>query len=263
MSIRAKLWLQTAFAALMWCVVIFLVGGFWLAATACQGPQATARGQTASTLPSVAESTRTAANDVREAANEIQNANAEIAAAVPEVAKQTAEIDGGVAKLRQVELLLASTQTALREEIKTAAKVSGDLAAARRRVAELEDRSNGMLNTILMGVSVAGLALAVVSGVWLRSWQGVVTGLGVFAACVSGMWIIQYRGWIAVGGLVVAAGYAAWCIIAERKAASQVVATVEAIKHYAPNFKDIANSIQTSKLTRTIVDRIKLAAGID
>jgi len=106
-------------------------------------------------------------------------------------------------------------------------------------------------------VSILGLTAAVVAGVWLRSWQGVVTGLGVFAACTAGMWLIQYRGPIAIGGLLVAGAYAAWCIIAERRASTQIVATVEAIKGATPDFKSIANSIQTSKLTRRIVDKIK------
>ena len=210
-----------------------------------------------SSLPQAAETTGQAATVVREAANSIGEANAEIQAAVPEVAPQTSQIAAGVDRLRAVEAQLRQMRDSLAAEAKLASGMAKDLAAANARIAQLEDKANGLLNTILIGSSIAGLALAVVSGIWLRSWQGVVTGLGIFAACAAGMWIIQYRAYVAICGLLVAGAYAAWCIIAERKASTQIVATVEAVKGFAPDFKTIANRIQTSKTTRRIVDRIK------
>jgi uncharacterized phage infection (PIP) family protein YhgE len=210
-----------------------------------------------SSLPQAAETTGQAATVVREAANSIGEANAEIQAAVPEVAPQTSQIAAGVDRLRAVEAQLRQMRDSLAAEAKLASGMAKDLAAANARIAQLEDKANGLLNTILIGSSIAGLALAVVSGIWLRSWQGVVTGLGIFAACAAGMWIIQYRAYVAICGLLVAGAYAAWCIITERKASTQIVATVEAIKANTPDFKTIANTIQTSKLTRRIVDRIK------
>lgn len=221
----------------------------------CRHAQRTAYAPTS--LPQAAESTGQAATVVREAANSIGEANAEIQAAVPEVAKQTDQIASGVDRLRAVEETLGQTRTALTLESVKAKETAAALAKAQDRIRQLEDKANGLLNTILIGASIAGLALAVVSGVWLRSWQGVVTGLGVFAACAAGMWIIQYRAYVAIGGLLVAGAYAAWCIITERKASTQIVATVEAIKANTPDFKAVANRIQTSKLTRRIVDKIK------
>jgi hypothetical protein len=208
-------------------------------------------------IPHASIETKAAANEVREAANVIQNANAEIAAAVPEVAAQTTEIGAGVDRLRAVETSLRATQAVLESESKAVRSMAADLTAANARIVALEDKSNGILNNILIGVSILGLAAAVVAGVWLRSWQGVVTGLAVFAACTAGMWLLKYRAIIAICGLAAAAGYAAWCIIAERRATTQIVKTVEAIKANTPDFKTVANGIQTSKLTRRIVDRIK------
>ena len=210
-----------------------------------------------SSLPQAAETTGQAATVVREAANSIGEANAEIQAAVPEVAPQTSQIAAGVDRLLVVEAQLRQMKESLAAEAKLASGMAKDLAAANDRIRQLEDKANGTLNNILIGVSILGLAAAVVAGVWLRSWQGVVTGLGVFAACTAGMWMIQYRGPIAIGGLLVAGAYAAWCIITERKASTQIVATVEAIKSHAPDFKAVANRIQTSTTTRRIVDRIK------
>lgn len=221
----------------------------------CRHAQRTAYAPTS--LPQAAESTGQAATTIREAANSIGEANAEIQAAVPEVAPQTTQIAAGVDRLRAVEESLRQTQTALAAEAKLSTGMAKDLAKANDRIRQLEDRTNGILNNVLIAISIAGLALAVVSGIWLRSWQGVVTGLGVFAACAAGMWIIQYRAYVAIGGLLVAGAYAAWCIITERKASTQIVATVEAIKGHAPDFKAVANRIQTSKLTRRIVDKIK------
>ena len=208
-------------------------------------------------IPHASIETKAAANEVREAANQIGNANAEIAAAVPEVAAQTTEIGAGVDRLRAVETSLRATQTVLEAESRAVRAMAAELEKANARVTQLEDKSNGILNNILIGVSILGLAAAVVAGVWLRSWQGVVTGLAIFAACTAGMWLIKYRAIVAICGLAAAAAYAAWCIIAERQATTQIVKTVEAIKGHAPDFKTVANKIQTSKITRTIVDRIK------
>lgn len=236
-------------AALALCLAAAFIG------SGCRSTPRTAYAPT--TLPQAAQTTGQAATTIREAANSIGEANAEIQASVPEVATQTDQIAAGVDRLRAVEESLRQTQTALAAEAKLSTGMAKDLAAANARINQLEDKANGLLNTILIGASVAGLALAVVSGIWLRSWQGVVTGLGIFAACAAGMWIIQYRAYVAICGLLVAGAYAAWCIITERKASTQIVATVEAIKAHAPDFKDVANRIQTSKLTRRIVDRIK------
>jgi hypothetical protein len=201
--------------------------------------------------------TANAAAAIRESTNAIDAANAEIAAVVPEVDKQTGEIAEAVARLRTIEGEMRQTQAMLEREAKAVAATAKSLNEANARIAALEDKSNGILNNLLIGFSILGLAAAVVAGVWLRSWQGVLTGLAVFAACTAGMWIVQYRGPIAIGGLSIVAIYAAWCIIAERRATTQIVRTVEAIKANTPDFKAVANSIQTSKITRTIVDRIK------
>lgn len=246
MAQRSRLLPPVAACAL--CIAAAFIGG-------CRSRPLAASGT--SSLPQAVKATETAAATVREAANSIGEANAEIQAAVPEVATQTDQIAAGVDRLRAVEESLRATQTQLAAEAKASKGMVADLARANARIAQLEDRANSLLNTILIGASVAGLALAVVAGVWLRSWQGVVTGLGVFAACTAGMWMIQYRAYIAIGGLVAAGIYAAWCIIAERKVSRDVVRTVEAIKGHVPDFKDVANRIQTSKLTRTVVDRIK------
>ncbi len=235
-------------AALALCLAAVFIGG-------CRSNPL--RHAAPSSLPQAAETTGQAATVVREAANSIGEANAEIQAAVPEVAPQTDQIAAGVDRLRAVEAQLRQMKESLAAEAKLASGMAKDLAAANARIAQLEDKANGLLNTILIGASVAGLALAVVSGIWLRSWQGVVTGLGIFAACAAGMWIIQYRAYVAIGGLLVAGAYAAWCIITERRASTQIVATVEAIKGHAPDFKAVANTIQTSQITRRIVDRIK------
>lgn len=209
-----------------------------------------------SSLPQAAETTGQAATVVREAANSIGEANAEIQAAVPEVAPQTSQIAAGVDRLLVVEAQLRQMKESLAAEAKLASGMAKDLAAANARIGQLEDKANGTLNNILIGFSILGLAAAVIAGVWLRSWQGVVTGLGVFAACTAGMWLIQYRGPIAIGSLTIVAAYAAWCIITERRVSTQLVGTVEAIKGFVPDFKPTANAKQ-DKTTRRIVDRIK------
>jgi outer membrane murein-binding lipoprotein Lpp len=208
-------------------------------------------------LPQAAESTGTAAAAVSEAANSIGEANAEIQAAVPDVAKQTDQIAAGVEELRTVEEQLRANKITIAAEAKAAKANADELFKAKSKIVQLEDRSNGILNNIMIGTSVAGMALAVVSGVWLRSWKGVVTGLAIVAVCAVGMWIIKYRAIIAIVGAICAAAYATYCIITERKVTTDLVRTVEVIKPSVPNFKDQANAVQTRAWVRKRVDAIK------
>ena len=234
--------------ALALCLAVVLIGG-------CRSqPLRTA---TATNLPQAAESTGMAAEAVGEAANSIGEANAEIQAAVPEVAKQTDQISAGVEELRTVEEQLRANKATIATEAKAAKATAEELTKAKSKIVQLEDRSNGILNNIMIGLSVAGMALAVVSGVWLRSWQGVVTGLAIVAVCAAGMWIIKYRAIIAIVGAICAAAYATYCVITERKVATDLVKTVEVIKPGVENFKDKANAIQKSAWVRKRVDAIK------
>lgn len=244
------------FASLAWLAVCFLVLVGVGTIGGCGTPQ---RSRTAATsdLAGATIDAKDAEARLRAASNQIEESNAEIAAAVPEVSQQTGEIAAAVAELRAVDAIVLGLIDKLDGEEKAVAKTNKALVLANAEIDRLNDKANGTLNTILIGVSILGLAAAVVSGVWLRSWQGVLTGLSIFAACTGGMWLIKYRGWIAVGGLVIAAGYAVWCIIANRKIATDVVRTVEAIKPYVPDFKDKANAEQTSLWVRKQVDKIK------
>jgi len=245
------------YGALAWVAVGFLVLVACGVIGGCGKSQRAIRGVSASQLDGVTIDAKDAEARLRAAANQIQESTAEIAAAVPEVKQQTDELAHALAEIRAAdEVLLGVIEKLSKAEVEQG-RMAKALVAANKEIDRLEDKANGTLNTILIGVSIAGLGLAVVSGVWLRSWQGVLTGLAIFAACTGGMWLIKYRGWIAVGGLVIAAGYAVWCIIANRKIATDVVRTVEAIKPFVPNFKDKANAEQTSLWVRKQVDKIK------
>lgn len=215
------------------------------------------RGVTVSQLDGITIDAKDAEARLRAAANQIQESTAEIAAAVPEVKQQTDELAHALAEVRAADEVLLGVIGKLGKAEKEQVRISKDLAEANYEIDRLNDKANGTLNTILIGVSIAGLAMAVVSGVWLRSWQGVLTGLAIFACCTGGMWLIKYRGWIAITGLVTAAGYAVWCIIANRKIATDVVRTVEFVKPFVPNFKEKANEVQTSPWVRKQVDKIK------
>lgn len=245
------------FAALAWVAVGFLVLVACGVIGGCGRSQRAVRGVTVSQLDGITIDAKDAEARLRAAANQIQESTAEIAAAVPEVKQQTDELAHALAEIRAADDVLLGVIGKLAKAEKEQVRISKDLAEANYEIDRLNDKANGTLNTILIGVSIAGLAMAVVSGVWLRSWQGVLTGLAIFAACTGGMWLIKYRGWIAITGLVTAAGYAVWCVIANRKIATDVVRTVEAIKPYVPDFKDKANAEQTSLWVRKQVDKIK------
>ena len=204
MSKRGYFWLQTAFAALAWCAVAFLVLAFWIAANGCQGRSAaSAASARPSDLPAAVKAQGEAATEVREATNDIQNSAAKIEVAAPEVATDVTAIFTGVKRLRSAWESMLVIKTTLEGEVKTSARLAKDLAAANKRIAELEAKESGFLSKLLAGAAAAGLLVAVLSFAWLRNATGVLVGVSVFAACVVGQWIIAYRLWIAIGGIAV------------------------------------------------------------
>lgn len=257
MSKRGYFWLQTAFAALAWCAVAFLVLAFWIAANGCQGRSAaSAASARPSDLPAAVKAQGQAATDVREATNDIQNSAAKIEVAAPEVATDVSAIFVGVKKLRTAWESMMAIKATLEGEVKASTKLAKDLAAANKRIAELEAKESGFLSKLLAGAAAAGLLVAVLSFAWLRNATGVLVGVSVFAACVVGQWIIAYRLWIAIGGITAALIYLAWTTFAERLVGSELVKTVELAKGHVPNYKTTFNVVQ-SWLTRRTVDKIK------
>ena len=220
----------------------------------------TKTGAVGGSLPAATQATKVAATEVRGAADTIANANTRIEAAAPALQSETSVIASGVQRLAVVAGSLDQTGATLADASLKAATLEADLTKARARIAELEDASNGLLTRLLAGAAVAGLALAAVSLVWLRSGNGVIAGIAIFGVAVAGQWVVEYRVLIGVASLVAAGAWAAWTVIRERSAAKQVVATVEAIKARVPDFADVANAIQ-SRGTKRLVDAIQRSIG--
>lgn len=199
----------------------------------------------------------TAAATVGEATTTIEQANNNIVATVPQAKPSTDQIAVGVEQLKGATRTLETASGQIESGLQQAAALSLDLDAANQRIKELERDQNTLLSRLLAATAFLGLMVAIVSAVWLRSWDGVLLGLSVFGGCLIGQVVLQYRLVIALCAGVAVVVYVAWRVIVERKASSQIVQTVEAIKGQVPDFKTIANAIQTSPQTRRIVDRIK------
>ena len=215
-------------------------------------------------LPAATQATKAAAVEVRGAAATIDTANRRIEAAAPALSTETQTIATGVARLNSVAGSLETTGTGIAAGAEQLAKAEADLADARKRIAELEEAKDGMLHRLLTLGAVAGLGLAVVGGVWLRSINAVVTGLGIFAACVAGQWIIAYRAIIAITGLVLVGLVLGWKLLKEHLAAKQLVTTIEAGKGTIADwgaFAAVANSVQ-NQYTRRVVDQVQKSLGI-
>ena len=177
------------------------------------------------------EDAKLAAVELREATTQIQNANAHIeATGVPETATHTAAIGEGVTRLRGVEASLARARETIDATAQRQAALEKQLEKSNARVSELESGTFTLINRLLVGVFVLGLAGAVFAGVWLRSWQGIVLGVSVAVGAVVGQWLIAYRAIIALSLLGVGAVIVAYHIWRERKTVKQLVATGEAIK---------------------------------
>jgi len=211
----------------------------------------------------VSTTTKQAAAEVGKSANTIATHTTRIEAAAPDLHADTAPILAAVGDLRATagKLEVATVQAKVDDE--RVAALTEERNAAVRKVQDLEDARNGLLSRLLTFSAIAGLGLAVVSGVWLRSGQGLLTGLAIFGAAVAGQWILEYRVVIGLSTLGLAGAWAAWSLIRERKASSQIVAMVETFKpkFESDSFAAVANAIQ-SKSTKTIVDKIQKAIGI-
>lgn len=249
MTNRATLWVAVAIALAV------------ASACGCRGKAASSA--SGGGLPAATQATKHAAEEVRGAAATIDTANRRIEAAAPALSAETQTIATGVARLNTAAGTLEATGTGIAAGAQQLAKAEADLKDANKRIADLEDLKNGLLSRLLTLSAIAGLALAVVSGVWLRSGQGLLTGLAIFGAAVAGQWILEYRVVIGLSTLGLAGAWAAWSLIRERKASSQIVAMVETFKpkFESDSFAAVANAIQ-SKSTKTIVDKIQKAIGV-
>jgi hypothetical protein len=250
MTNRATLWYAVAIALAV--------------ASACGCKGKAAASASGGGLPAATQATKAAAVEVRGAAATIDTANRRIEAAAPALSAETQTIATGVARLNSVAGTLEATGTGIAAGAEQLAKAEADLADARKRIADLEEAKDGLLSRLLTFGAVAGLGLAVVGGVWLRSVNAVVTGLGIFAACVAGQWIIAYRAAIAITGLVLVGLVLGWKLLKEHLAAQQLVTTIEAGKGTIADwqaFASVANSVQ-NKYTRRVVDQVQKSLGI-
>lgn len=236
--------------------ILVTVAAIIFAAGCTQAPRAKGK------APNAGEDAKLAATELREAATQIQNANAHIeATGVPETAPHTAAIGEGVTRLRGVEASLARARETIDATAQREAALEKQLDKSKARVAELESGTFTLINRLLVGVFVLGLAGAVFAGVWLRSWQGVVLGVSVAVGAVVGQWLIAYRAVIALSLLGVGAVVVAYHVWRERKTVRQLVATGEAIKGITTEnpFKHIVAPQDgvTKRVVRTIQDQLE------
>jgi hypothetical protein len=214
-------------------------------------------------LPAATQATKNAASEVKGAAGTIAAATTRIEAAAPALKPDTDAIAAGVERLNVVAGSLETTGATLATATVQAKETEAKLAKAEAKIVALESEQSGLLNRLLTFGAVAGLGLAVVGGIWLRSWNAAAVGLGVFAACVAGQWLLAYRAAIAITAVSIAAITIAWKLVKERYAATQLVTTVEAAKATIADwdgFKSIANSVQGT-YTRRVVDQVQKALG--
>jgi len=238
-------------------LVAGLIGSAMSFVGCCKPVRTSASG---SSLPAALAQTQAAAKEISEASASISTANQSIAAAAPAVSEQTASIARNVGKLEAVSATLAQTSVTLDSENLKAKDLADQLASANEKIASLESTKNGLLSRLLAFAAVSGLGLAVVAGVWLRSASGFLTGLAIFGAAIAGQWVLEYRAIIGLSALGLAGVWAAVSILRERKAAGEIVTTVEAVNGMVPNFEQIADSLQT-RSTKAIVNAIQKAKG--
>jgi hypothetical protein len=243
-------------------LLIAAAGAIVLAAglSGCKCPKAVDK---APKLTQAAETTKAAAVEIKTSAEAITQANALVAAKAPDLEPQTTAISAQVATLQATSGKLETTATEITAAATDSSAMAGELDAAHKKIAELEASQNGLLSRILTLGAVAGLGLAVVAGVWLRSASGVLTGLAIFGACVGGQWLLAYRAIIGISTLAIAGVWVVWTLRRERLATTQVVSLVEKFKPVLDHdqFKQVADTIQ-SKATKRIVNAAQRVLGV-
>lgn len=235
----------------------FLLGG-------CKASRSGSPASPSTALPAAVTTTQESAAKIGTAATTIAHHTHRIEVAAPDLHADTQPILVSVDELRAVQAQLATTSVSLADENKRCKQLAEDLGKANATIADLQSAKDGLLHRLLTLGAVAGLGLAVVGGVWLRSTNAVVTGLGIFAACVAGQWIIAYRAVIAITGLVLVGLVLGWKLLKEHLTATQLVTTIEASKGTIADwgaFAAVANSIQ-NKYTRRVVDQVQKSLGI-
>ena len=123
-------------------------------------------------------------------------------------------------------------------------------------IKNLENERYGLISRWLAALAILSLVFSVASIFVLASPRLAVAGGVLFSVSVAAQWLLAYAVVIGIATLVALAGGVVYIVVKERRATTDVVKTVEAIKTNSFNFKDIANTIQ-SVGTRRIVDRIK------
>lgn len=243
---------------------VVIVAAALALAGGCKCRPSAITGTQSGTLTTATATTKDAAKDIGKAADTITAHTQRIDTAAPDLSAETKPILASVDDLRTVQGKLDATSIALGDESKRCKQLAEDLGKANARIKDLEDANNGLLYRLLTFGAVAGLGLAVVAGIWLRSWNAAVVGIGVFAACVAGQWLLAYRAAIAITAVSIAALTIVWKLVKERFAAQQLVTTVEAAKGTIADwdaFKAIANSVQGT-YTRRLVNQVQKAIGV-
>lgn len=216
--------------------------------------------------PNVSQVTQQAAVEVGQAASTISTHTHQIDAAAPNLAAATLPIHGAVEDLKGTQAKLEAVTVQAKTSDQRTTQLIADLRKADKRIAELESEQTSLLNRLLTFGAVIGLGLAVIGGVWLKSFNAAVTGLSVFAVCVAGQWIIAYRAVIAIVALSLVALVAGWKLIKERFAAQQLVTTIEGVKGTSAigdwdTFRTVANTVQ-GKYTKRLVDQVQRTLGV-
>lgn len=236
----------------------FLLGG-------CKGTRPGSL-QSQPTTPNVSQVTQQAAVEVGQAASTISTHTHKIDAAAPDLHAATLPIHGAVEDLHATKAKLEAVTVQAKTADKRTEQLIADIRKADKRIAELEAEQTSLLNRLLTFGAIAGLGLAVIGGVWLKSFNAALTGLSVFAVCVAGQWILAYRAIIAIVALSLVAIVTGWKLVKERFAAQQLVTTIEGAKGTSAiadwdTFKTVANTIQ-GKYTKRLVDQVQRSIGV-
>lgn len=216
----------------------------------CHGvPQAKPLNDTSNTIQASATQIATSTQEIRKQCNLISDVVPEPARAIVHEADQ----------LDEVKLKLESAKVEIDASGKSIIAKDHLIAKQAEEIKTLENERYGLISRWLAIVAVLSLVGSVAS-IFVLSSPRLAVACGVlFSVAVAAQWLLSYAVIIGIVTLVMLVVGVVWVIVKERKATSEIVQTVEAIKpHISTNvdFKASANAIQ-SVVTRRIVDTIK------
>lgn len=207
-------------------------------------------------LPEVRKESLSIADNIHNSTKEIEEATVTISDKAPDTKVETDSILFETTKLFEQEKRLREVSTKLEAESERAKKADKALVSANKKIAELENERYGLISKLLAFVAVASLIASVIAIFVLKNPRIAIAGGVLFSVCVAAQWLLSYALVIGLVAISLLIGGTVYIIVKDRRAALELVKTVETLKPSVPDFSTTIKGTQ-SKYTEQLVNKMQ------